>query len=303
MNEYENKMKMTFEETIDYVKRISSSAPEMRCGFKIACVNQNPSEIVILKTGSDWAKDYPSARRWRPLAEYGISSEHTCFFNNLSECKIVADGDLLICCASGGGVALIDAKTMKTIAYDFAGGNTHSCIMLPDSKILTASSSGNYLALFDFTEKSEFKSVKKYYLEDAHGIVYDDVLKCVWALGAFELVRYAYSSKNGLEFERKFLLPDYASYGHDLLMIPGSRTLLSTGSGIAAFDIESGRFEKISSERHIKSLSFSPDGTAIAALKVREVWWSDAITFLSPGMSEAGVVPNGRFYKARFLPA
>jgi hypothetical protein len=75
----------------------------------------------------------------KTIWEWKADSAHAKWFTNPSDAKVVYNGQYVITCASGGGVAMVRIKDKRTMFCVYAGGNTHSVELFPDGNLVSAS--------------------------------------------------------------------------------------------------------------------------------------------------------------------
>lgn len=273
----------------------------------IVAGDQKSGQVLILKSDADWKDSSSVLWRWHPAQDSAIPKERHNAFANLSDMKVVADGRQLLVAASGGGVALIDLATARTVFQAYPGGNPHAAALLPDGTVATASSHGNRLTLFTRRDGATTPTASSTIeLTDAHGVVWDDEHALLWALGDSRLNAYRYNfsvEQPELALVQSFT-PAKDFGGHDLIPASGEpHALLLTGNrAILRFSTSLGRFTTIRKLGAVKSVSRHPDTGTILIQKVREKWWSDTITTLEDS-PRSWTLPEARFYKARWFDA
>lgn len=273
----------------------------------IVAAEQFSTSFIVIDPNVDVLKNEAIVWRYAPIKDWDVPEDKLRTFSNPSEVKIVKDGTKLLLTCSGGACALIDLATGKYDWLVFPYGNPHSAELLPDGNVVTASSTGAYLRLYDLKKDIKGTVSKKYPLESAHGVVWDKKTELLYACGKHGIVSYKYDPEK-VELtqvkEYNLDLPDLASGGHDLYLDPRDGKLLVTVTrGMVKVDQESGKFEVITPQRHIKSVSVAP-GIGTLVMIPTESWWSDKLGILD----EQGVIkdfirmPHMRFYKARWIP-
>jgi len=241
---------------------------------------------------------------WKP-EESNVKTEHLGWFTNISDAKLVYDGKYLIACASGGGVALIRIADRKTLFYAWAGGNTHSVEILPDGNLVSASSTGNYLTVFNvdtlhFPENVYSKNIP---IESGHNVVWDRTNKLLWSAAGNELKAFAYNfdcASPDLTPAETIPLPD--NNAHDLFPVCGEQALwLTTASQVYKFDLATKTVSEAGIPLHenIKSASSGPAGFATAIIKPKTSWWTDEVVDVQGNSIyfQQGL----KIYKARWL--
>ena len=272
----------------------------------IIAAEQRSGQALLLRPDLDWNSPEALVWSWNPAESKEIAPEHRGWFGHLSDVKPVEGTRRLLTVASGGGVALVDLAQGSLLFYAYAGGNTHSAALLPDGKLVTASSTGNYLRLFtvpeEFTGPDQVQTAD-YPLTDAHGVVWDAARQMLWALGGEELVGYSYTpSREHPALKQVFRkeLPPELTGGHDLYPIPGTRSLFITGTkGLGLFEPKTGTLLLIQAVEHLKSVSLDETGRFLVQ-QPNESWWSDSLLYLNGSRPTVGTRSGARFYKARW---
>ena len=264
-------------------------------------------EVFILST---WLRGIPNTGRiwsWRAADCPNLRDALHATFRSTDDCKPVEDGKRILITSSSNGVALVERATKRAV-FNASVINAHSAEALPGGRIVVASSvsqseKGNRLVLFDIAapEKEIFSDP----LVSAHGVVWDEKRRILWALGYDELRAYRLggweTASPALERKGAFALPDTS--GHDLSPIPGSPNLfVSTGEHCWYFDRDKGRFaphDVLADARDVKSYSVNRWTGRIAYTQAEGTdWWTDRVHFLKPkGFLP---LPGQRLYKVRW---
>lgn len=218
------------------------------------------------------------------------------------ECKPVGDDKILIT-SSGGGVVLVDRKTKKSLFFAHSP-MAHSAEILPGNRVVIALSthdSGNRLEVYDLNQSE--KVVFRDSLYSGHGVVWNEKLSSLFALGYDELRRYALKDWNtdrpSLQLEEKWKLPDDG--GHDLLLVSDKRLLLTTTKSVWNFNIADGKFtpfEMLSSVGgNVKSVNYSDKRNELVYTKGEISWWTHNIYLKNP--DKTIILPDINVYKVR----
>lgn len=278
--------------------------------FNVITCDQSGPRLTIYKGGVDWNDPDSVLWNWEPSDSLPASEAKR--FSAIDECKPALSDSAVLTNASAGAVALIRVSDKKVLFYGLAGGNTHSVALLPDGNVVSASSTGRYLALFATPEGVREEDAaptpiyKQYELDQAHGVVWDAKRKTLWALGYGALVGYEYvGTKSEPDLREIFRLPLEGKLrsGHDLYPAYGYDALVTTdGAGINVFDPEKRTLTRVAEYQNIKSVSVSPDGETLV-LQPTEEWWSESVLYGDASERAAGTKTGARFYKARwFVP-
>ena len=220
-------------------------------------------------------------------------------FRTTDDCKPVDGGARVLITSSGGAVALVDRATGRAVFWASAV-NAHSAELLPGGRLAVASSvgaGGNLLLLFDAARPD--RRLWQEELVSAHGVVWDDARRLLWALGGTELRAYRLEG-DALRREGVHPLPDPG--GHDLRAVPGAAHLLvTTDQGVWRFDRDARRFEPapgFPERERVKAVDVHPATGRIAWVKAEESWWAFRVRFLDPPGELP--LPGRRIYKARW---
>lgn len=280
------------------------TAPKPAC---ILICEQASNRIMLMDSTADWADAKAVIWSWSPKNDPLLREEQKAWFRNLDEAKPVLDGAQIVVTASGGGAALVDFKSAKVIAAIHIGGSPHSADMLPDGKIVVASSNGDSVSLWD---PGSNEIVQKLDLLDTHGLEWDRSRQVLWALGGKQLARYDYN----LETDRLVSafstdLPvteaskQYPRHGgHDLTRIPGEDAyFVSDMDHLWRFDCSEETFAPLT-ERHemkmVKSISQLGSDGPVIVLQSTENWYATGPRTLDE--TKIWHLPEARIYKARW---
>jgi hypothetical protein len=249
------------------------------------------------------------ARRWSWVAQGNRQLPQALWatFRSTDDCKPVDGGSKLLISSSSGGCCLIERASGKVLWYAQVP-NAHSLEILPGNRIVAASSTnpqGNRLMLFEIARGNAL--VWETALVSAHGVVWDEGRKVLWALGLNELRCYELKDwereKPSLNLKASYPLPDDG--GHDLQPVPGSADLLvTTHKHVYLFERDKRQFRlhpELGAGENVKSVCVHPITGQTAYVKATESWWSDTLGLLHP----AGKIqlPGQRLYKARWSSA
>jgi hypothetical protein len=264
-------------------------------------------DLLLVCGGSEIFQIDPAANppaklwSWRAKDRPEIPADLQKTFNTTDECKPLDGGKRLLVTSSGGGCALLELPSGKALWWARVP-NAHSIEALPGGKIAVASSvsaNGNKILLFD--EKIPEKSIAELPLPSAHGLVWDEARKCLWALGFGELLACEVANDK-LTVKARHKLPD--EDGHDLRAVPASPDLvLSTHAGVWRFHRDDAVFRPdpdLKDRLKVKSADFHPvTGRLVVVQSSGKSWWSDQLEFLHPA---AKLTLKGEtLYKARWL--
>jgi hypothetical protein len=238
---------------------------------------------------------------WRAKDRPEIPAHLQKTFNTTDECKPLDGGKRLLVTSSGGGCALLELPSGKALWWARAT-NAHSIEALPGGRIAVAASvgaNGDKVLLFD--EKIPEKSIAELPLPSAHGLVWDEARKCLWALGFGELLACDIAGDK-LTVKARHPLPD--DDGHDLRAVPGSPDLmLSTHASVWRFHRDDAVFRPdpdLKGRFKVKSADVHPvTGRLVVVQASGKNWWTEQLEFLHPA---AKMTFKGEtMYKARWL--
>lgn len=221
-------------------------------------------------------------------------------FNSVDDCKAIRNGKEILVSSSSGAVAVVERKT-NTVKFYASVPNAHSIELLPGNYLAAAASTadkGNRIMIFDLKDGS--KPVYTDSLYSAHGVVWDDRRKSLFALGYDVLREYKLLAGGQLQLEQYWKIPGIG--GHDLQPTPDGKNLLVTEhEGTWKFDIDTHRFSKIEGfpdSENIKSLGQNKNGQYIFTVP-EESWWTFHVEFFNPARRFA--FPDMKVYKARWF--
>src|SRR5688500_6271615 len=178
-------------------------------------------EVFILALGEGPAPAPRKVWSWRAADSPEIPPDMHPLFRTTDDCKPIDDGRRIIISSSGGAVALVDRATRRA-SFVARVTNAHSIEMLPGGRIAAAASvstagTGNRLVIFDGATGKELASDE---LRSAHGAVWDEARRTLWALGGDVLRGYTLGPAGGpTRLERAFEVALPSEGGHDLVAI------------------------------------------------------------------------------------
>ena len=148
-------------------------------------------EVFILALGEGPTPTHRKVWSWRAADSPGIPADMHTLFRTTDDCKPVDGGRRILISSSGGGVALVDRETRRA-SFVARVTNAHSIEMLPGGRIAAAASvstagTGDRIVIFDAATGKELASDA---LRSAHGAVWDEERRVLWALGGDVLRAY-----------------------------------------------------------------------------------------------------------------
>lgn len=250
---------------------------------------------TVKKIWSWQAKDHPE-----------LPAGYRKFFASTDDCKPIEGGKRVLISSSSGACALVERPSGRVVWYARVPA-AHSIELLPNDRVIAAASThrqGDRLMLFNLSTNDQ--PIWEDALPSAHGVVWDESRKRLWALGQTELRSYELkdwsSDKPSLALQASYALPEPG--GHDLQAVPGTNDLvLSTGSRVHWFDRKKKTFRphtELGNVGRVKCVSVHPTtGRTVFLHADGKNWWNHAFGLLSPtGKLE---LPGERLYKARWV--
>lgn len=275
----------------------------------ILICEQASNRIMLMDSEVDWASPDAVSWSWSPQHDPTLDEDQRSWFRSLDDAKPVLNGQQIVVTASGGGAALIDFESARAIATIDIGGSPHSAELLPDGRVVVASSNGDKLSLWD---PEIGKILQTTELADAHGVEWDQDRQCLWALGGKQLICYDYQADSGsprLEPKLTLDLPVTEASklhprhgGHDLTPIPGEDAyFVSDMDHLWRFDCKSESFSPLD-KRHkmamVKSISQLGKGGQVLVLQATEKWYATGPRTIDE--LRIWALPEARIYKARW---
>jgi len=242
---------------------------------------------------------------WRAKDCASLPEHMKSLFGTTDDCKPIDNGEKILITASSTGVAIVDKKS-KEVSFYARVSNAHSAEVLPDNRIVVASSvksEGHKILVFNRDKSDEVIISEE--LSHAHGVLWDEKRNCLWALGYTELRKYQLqdwkSDSPKLNCDQIFQLPSQG--GHDLLALPDSEKLIITiEKGAFIFDRDTEDFstyEPLANQVNVKAITFHPESKQMAYVQAEgDNWWAENIHFENPDFLIH--VPGEHFYKIRW---
>ena len=283
-----------------------SAAPERQASGEAELVVCGWDEVFILALGDGPTPAHRKVWSWRAADSPQIPADMRTLFRTTDDCKPVEGGRRILVSSSGGAVALVDRQTRRA-SFFARVTNSHSIEMLPEGRIAVAASvsaagTGNRILIFDASTGKELASDE---LRSAHGTLWDQERRRLWALGGDVLRAYAIGSGgSGVNLDRTFEIPLPRNGGHDLVAIPDSpRLFVSTVGGCFYFDRERRQFsphDVLGDQRDIKSYNVHPRTSRVVYIQAEgSNWWAEHLHFQRPDGTLH--LPGEHLYKARWM--
>ncbi|MCC7009697.1 MAG: hypothetical protein IT184_12880 [Acidobacteria bacterium] len=262
-------------------------------------------EVFIVRIGRS-SQPPDKVWSWRAADDSAIPAALKDAFRTTDDCKPVDDGRAILISSSSGAIALVDRATRRA-RFHAPVVNAHSIERLPGGRVAAAASvatapGGNRIVVFDAASGQELASDA---LRSAHGLVWDDAGRRLWALGGDVLRAYDVGVAGGpTALTRIDEVPLPTRGGHDLVPLPGSPHLFfSTESGCYLFDRETRGIvphESLGPMVNVKSYSVHVRAGRVAYIQAEGTdWWAEHVHFQRPDGQIR--LPGARLYKARWL--
>jgi len=237
-------------------------------------------------------------------------------FRGLVDVKPSEDGRKILALSVYGALARIDVASW-TVDYQTDGEDcisAHSLCELPDGKVAVACSNHrNKLMLVDVTEypHEPARQTRKVLMDEfygGHGVHWDARRNCLWALAYTNLYKLAYSPEtSSVSVLRRWDYSPYAGdpHGHDFVPDGKGGYDFTDNYQVNHFDPDTETFTVGAKFRAIKGFSPSEGGDLYTIAKKDYV--TDTLLVLPHGSTDRKaarklVVPNGSFYKTRWMP-
>lgn len=221
-------------------------------------------------------------------------------FNTMDDCKAISNGKQILVSSSSGAIAILNVADKKVVFYAEVP-NAHSIELLPGNLLAAASSThvkGNKVMLFDIGKPGNVLFTDSLY--SAHGLVWNEKRKSLFALGYDVLREYGLISKGSLALKAHWKIPGIG--GHELRpAVDDDHLFVTEHEGAWLFDLRAHQFKKIEGfhdAENIKSLGKDRSGQYIFTIP-EESWWTFHVRFFQPERSF--VFPDLKVYKARWF--
>jgi hypothetical protein len=262
-------------------------------------------EVFIVPADLEKLTDDDRLWRWTAEDSPEIPADFRPKFRTTDDCKPA--GEAILITSSSGGVALVQRSDKRCLFYTSVT-NAHSACLLPGKRVAVASSyGGDALVIYSLAKSgADLKPLASLELHGAHGALWDEERKRIWALGGDELLLVelqAEGERTELVVHKRWKLP--SAGGHDLMPgRDGKSLLVTTNTAVYRFDPKEFTFtpfEPLAMAKKIKSIDEHPTTGRVVyhqADTTSDVWWSDRIRFLGP--ERVVPVAEERLYKVRW---
>ena len=256
-------------------------------------------------------QDGPHLRRAAAIdfrAVAGLADAQRPWFRFTDEVKpvVLCGRPLLLVTSSGdGGVALVDASGAGCVVFAAPLANAHSAELLPDGTIVAAGSIGtDHLVAYRYAGAgagtwAEWTSIA---LPHGHGVVWDQVLGCIWAVGDATVLRMPMPGDGPWRPLQTIALPD--SGAHELTPDPITGDLIiSTARGVWRMQVDSCEFvgfDGLAGRPSIKSVSIDPRRGRLVMVADPGEWWSHGFDWTQGGQTRRVRFGDRIVYKVRW---
>lgn len=260
--------------------------------------------------------------RWNGTEDPTLPEDMRSSFTSApTECKVLGGGKYIAMVASGW--AIIDVATTNAVAYGKCKGSPHSIEVLPNDIVVVASTdtwAWTHLGVFFYDisgsrAKSPSSQNRTYFwMDNPHGFYWDDTEKRLYISDTQGLHRCIYGYDGNtftFEVERTWKIAELGlTYGHDLMLIPGTRTLaMTTFEQIIFFDLDKQDWIKDKLLWRADAKAFDPhrDGehflVTVPKAGFDPKWTTDTVDTYSrtEGFRTYFVLPGSKIYKARWF--
>ena len=193
-----------------------------------------------------------------------------------------------------------------------AASNPHSIELMPNGVIAIASSSGGEVRFFTTDKNLSRTASASVVLEDAHGVLWDEELQVLWAIGRTTLTAYRVTldgSKVTVTEDTALRATIPSDWSHDLAPVYGNKDALwvTTGSHVYQFDKNTKTFRtdyaghEVLDRANIKGVGNFDDGSFVFIYPdgAFKTWTSQTAVFFKGGKELTITSTSGHFYKIR----
>ena len=260
---------------------------------------------------------------WRPTAAAGFALDG--YANSIDEAKLCydsANGRWLVCVTSSAGFFGVATYPEGECVWNgCARIGPHSIAWLPNGNVAVASSGNSNTAnggirIYAASQGKNNAGYAEVKLESAHGVVWDDTLGVLWALGADVVCAYRIGGTDAAptitEVTTLRAKMPHAG-GHDLQADPCDPDVLwVSGKNVLRLDKKTGKYDadfsgaETVNSGSIKAFGNFADGVMVRAkaTKVYKDHDTDTLVWFVPGTDgvlsqQSAVFSDRAFYKAR----
>lgn len=239
--------------------------------YTVAVTEQVSNKVMFFARGSAWDNAHMvrsfhpgSGGGWHNLSDVKFRDTHR--YNHIG---------LFTC--SGGRVGVWNLKTEKHQEYNdilwwaTPGGNPHAIERVPHNGSVVTASSAGFLTVYGpkSSVMNTLAKVQTIKFPGAHGVLWDEVGKLLWAIGDEQLRSYKVTgSGRGTRLKESGKRVGFAGMGHDLQPDYSNkgRLLITDTGGVYEVTKSSRAIKKISETNHVKSYSRHSSGDSFWAV-------------------------------------
>ncbi|KKI92545.1 hypothetical protein WQ54_09160 [Bacillus sp. SA1-12] len=281
--------------------------------YWVAVTDQASEQILVFDTKKTNLNAKSALKwSWAPTEENGFDEELISAWGTPSGVKLRKaedGGKYMLVTDSEGLVAMVSYPNGKRVWGHNVGGNPHAAELLPDGNVAAASSHGHFVRVYTASQGPDSSNYTEYYLQGAHGVLWDPKREVLWALGDLYLVSLKVTGTPEapkLEEISRSSLPTFG--GHDLSPVYSDidKLWVTTNTNVYQYSKStntwSENYEGASeiSRKSVKSIGDQPSGQVVLAVPragTKYSWTTDTVDFYLP--SDKRVLNGGSFYKAR----
>lgn len=290
----------------------------------VALTDQKNARVAVVDLNApDPTADAALIWTWRPTKDAGF--DVTGYANSIDEAKLCYDSRSnrwLVCVTSSAGfMGVATYPEGECVWNGVAKIGPHSIEWLPNGNVAVASSGNSNtengcIRIYAASQGSTNNIYAEAKLVSAHGVVWDETLGVLWALGADEVRAYRVGGTDAAptitEVESLRAKMPHAG-GHDLQADPQDPDVLwVSGKNVLRLDKKTGKYDAAFdaaatvNSGSIKAFGSYADGVMVRAVatKVYKDHDTDTLVWFVPGadgkpVKHSAVFADRAFYKAR----
>jgi len=280
--------------------------------FLASCKRQDNNLIIACGMDEVFISDitYEVPRKiwsWTADSSSNLPASLRNKFLTTTECKPVNNSRDILVTSSGGGIALINIRSMD-ILFSASLPNARTAEILPGNYLAVAASlspEGNRINIYAL-DKPPSTPIYTDSLYSASGLAWDDRLDLLWALGYDVLRAYSINENEAagplLLLKHEYKLPGRGVY--DLQFIKDNESLcLTTEENVWIFDTTTKKFTRhgiLGDEESVKSVTYNRETGRMAYVSTADDnWWAYYIRIAGTG--RIIYQPYEKISKARWL--
>ncbi|WP_295731350.1 DUF6528 family protein [uncultured Muribaculum sp.] len=234
-------------------------------------------KVHIINVAQCMGGSYKSGLEWTWNAEDAAKTLDVAASrcDHIDDCKPVENGSKILVTSSYNWCVLLERETKNILFHTTQAANAHSAELLPGNRIVVACSDGSssnhhQVQLYDIAKPNTV--LQRYTLQYAHGVVWSENNKRLYAAGHNQLQVYSlldWDTENPqLKLEKTINTPQGSV--HDITLADAN-TLVVAGVKAYLFDMNTESFTEMplfAASTQIKSLNYNP--------ATSELWYTDA---------------------------